>query len=232
MQKQLRPTSRYPLPMALLLAALVDIALRQSVIPDMDNLRSKSATDDGPRYGCQFVVIFSRRDGRNLNFVFWLGYSEWSCRNPRSRGLSKANVVTAAVLQGTRVSSSDAARAGAEAGRKREREREREREQEQERQRTFRQRWTASDGRVGQGDRQRKTDVSNRETDSVRRTCQTGRRTASDGRVKQGNGQRQTDVSNRETDSVGRTCRTGTGGARRASTKRRNQRKRRKRKQG
>jgi len=78
--------------------------------------------------------------------------------------------VTAAVLQGTRVSSSDAVRAGAEAGREREWEWEREREQEwererqQERQQTFpaakgtgtdsvkrmcRQRWTASDGRVG-----------------------------------------------------------------------------------
>jgi len=132
--------------------------------------------------------------------------------------------VMAAVLQGTRVSSSDAARVGAEAGRKLESEREREweweREREQERQRTFRQRRTASDGRVGQGDGQCQTDVSNRETDSVRRTCQTGRWTASDGRV------------DRETDSVGRTCRIGTGGARRVSTKRRNQRKRRKRKQG
>jgi len=107
--------------------------------------------------------------------------------------------VTAAVLQGTRVSSSDATRAGAEAGREREweRERNRERERGRERQRTFptatgtgtdsvkrtcRQRRTASDGRVGQGDGQHQTDVLNRETDSVRRTCRTERRTVSDGR--------------------------------------------------
>ena len=125
--------------------------------------------------------------------------------------------VTAAVLQGTRVSSSDAVRAGAEAGREREWEWEWEREQEwewerqQERQQTF---------PVAKGTG----------TDSVKWMCQQ-RRTASDGRVGQGDGQRQTDVSNRETDNVGWTCRTETGGARRTSTKQRNQRKLRKWKQ-
>ena len=112
--------------------------------------------------------------------------------------------VTVAVLQGTRVSSSDAARAGAKVGREREREQEREWERERERQRerqwtfptatgtgtdsvkrTCRQRRTASDGRVGQGDGQRQMDVSNRDMDSIRWTCRTERRTALDGRVGQ-----------------------------------------------
>jgi len=78
-----------------------------------------------------------------------------------------------------------------------------------------------SDGRVGQGDGQRRMDVSDRETDSIRWTCRTGRQTALDGRVGQGDRQRRTDVSDREADSVGRMCRTGTGGARRVSPIRR-----------
>jgi len=83
----------------------------------------------------------------------------------------------------------------------------------------------------GNRNRQRQMDLLT-ETDSVRRMCRTGSGTVSDGRVEQGDGQRQMDVSNRETDSVGQTCRTETGGARRAFTKRKNQRKRRNRKQG
>ena len=93
-------------------------------------------------------------------------------------------VVTAAVLQGTRVSSGDSSESGSGSGGGGNgngnangtgtgREREREWERERDRQRTFRQRRTASDERVGQGDGQRQTDVSNRETDSVRRTCRT-----------------------------------------------------------
>jgi len=40
-----------------------------------------------------------------------------------------------------------------------------------------------SDRRVGDGDGQRQTDVSESETDSVRQTCRRRRRTASGGRV-------------------------------------------------
>ena len=99
--------------------------------------------------------------------------------------------VTAAVLQGTRVSSGDASGSGSGSGggtgtgMEREREWEREREREGNGNGNGRQRRTASDGRVGeerttsdgrvgQRDGQRRTDVSDR------------------------NGQRQTDVSNRD----------------------------------
>jgi len=80
-----------------------------------------------------------------------------------------------------------------------------------------------SDGLVGQGDGQCRTDVSDRETDSVGQMCRTrtdnvrwtgrtGRRTASDGYVgkrdrqcqtyvSDKNRQCRTDVSNRQTDS-------------------------------
>jgi len=64
--------------------------------------------------------------------------------------------LTAAVLQGTRVSSSDAARAGVKAGWKREREQEREWERERERGRE--RQWTFPTA-MGTG------------TDSVKRTC-------------------------------------------------------------
>jgi len=140
------------------------------------------------------------------------------------------NRVTVAVLQGTRVSSSDASESrsgsgsgsGLETGTKTITEREQERERKRKRKRK----------------RERET-----ETDSVRQTCQTERRTASDGhveqrrttsdgRVGQKDGQRQRDVSNREMDSIRQTCRTRkdnvrptcrtkTGGAGRASLIRR-----------
>ena len=77
--------------------------------------------------------------------------------------------VTAAVLQGTRVSWSDAVKAGAEVGREPEREWERERERERER------------GRERQRTVPKATETG---TDSVKRTCRQ-RRTASDGRVGQ-----------------------------------------------
>jgi len=124
--------------------------------------------------------------------------------------------VTAAVLQGTRVSSSDAARAGTGTGMG-----------------TGTGTGTSTDVSNGNGNRngQYQMDLST-ETDSVRRTCRTGRLTASEERVEQGDGQRQTDVSNRETDSIRRTCRTerrtasdGRVGQRRAAleTRRRNE---------
>jgi len=122
-------------------------------------------------------------------------------------------IVMAAVLQGTQVSSGDASGSGSgSAGGKgtgtgMERERKPEWEGNGNGNGNGRQRWTASDGRVGQerttsdgpvgqrdGQRrtdvldrngQRQTDVSNRETNSVGQTCRTERRTASDGRVGQ-----------------------------------------------
>jgi len=121
-------------------------------------------------------------------------------------GLSLLDAVSgiiAAVLQGSRVSLTDAMRAGAVVGREWEWEREQEWEQEWERQWTFptatgigtdrvkrtcRQRRTASYGRVRQGNVWHQMDVSNRETDSVRWMYRTERRTASDGHVEQSDG--------------------------------------------
>ena len=96
--------------------------------------------------------------------------------------------VTAAVVQGTRVSSSDASESGSGAGTGTGMGTGTDVSNEDGDNvgRTCRQGWTASNGRVEQRDGQRQTDVSDRETDSVRRTCLTERWTASDGRVGQG----------------------------------------------
>jgi len=96
--------------------------------------------------------------------------------------------VTAAVLQGTRVSSSDASESGSGAGTGTGMGTGTDVSNEDGDNvgRTCRQGRTASNGRVEQRDGQRQTDVSDRDTDSVRRTCPTERWTASDGRVGQG----------------------------------------------
>jgi len=115
--------------------------------------------------------------------------------------------ITAAILQGTRVSSGDASKSGSGSRRGEtgtgtgmewewEWEREREGNGNGNRNGNGRQRLTASDGCVGQREGQHQTDVSDkngqgqtdvsdRETDSIRRICRTERQTALDGRVGQ-----------------------------------------------
>jgi len=112
--------------------------------------------------------------------------------------------VTAAVLQGTRVSSSDASESGSRSvvgpgmGTGTGTSTEWEWEREWERQPMFPTgTGITSDGHVDRNG-QRQMDVSNRETASIRQTCWTVRWTASDGRVGQRDGQCQTDVSDRD----------------------------------
>jgi len=120
--------------------------------------------------------------------------------------------VTVAVLQGTRVSSSDASerRSGSRGG-----------NGNGNRNRTG---TGTGTGREWEQDREREWERET-ETDSVRQMCQIERRTASDGRVGQerttsdgrvGQGDRQyrTDLSDRETDSIGQTCQTRTDNVR------------------
>ena len=130
-----------------------------------------------------------------------------------------------AVLQGTRVSSSDAARAGVEVGLEWEGEWERDRSRNRNGNRNVNRHSQREWG-------QRRMEVST-EMDSVGRTCRTERQTASDGRVRQRDrqrqmdvldrdGQHQTDVLNRETDSVRWTCRIGMDSAGRVLPRPRN----------
>ena len=112
----------------------------------------------------------------------------WAEGIPSRNALS----VTAAVLQGTRVSSSDESesRSGAE----------------------------TRTGTVTERERETVMDSIRRmcrtETDNFRWTCQTERRTESNGHVEHRDGKLQTVVSNREADSVRRTCRTRTDNVR------------------